>query len=262
LALLVRARGEHGSALSDAELRDELVTLVLAGHETTATAIAWACDLLAHNPGVTRLIRGSVEAGSREYLKAAAKEVLRARTLLYATAARIPLEPLAVGNWMVGRDALILVDAQGLHGDPELYPQPDAFRPERFLENPPDGYAFIPFGGGAHRCLGASLAMLELETFLELVVTRVDLEPAGPPARAVRRGPTLVPSNDGKFESCGVRMMIPLSQSTIARCPSRRRRVGIARPPAMLSQPGRRRSRRLHWRLSGSVRERPSLVER
>jgi len=193
LALLVR-----GGALADADLRDELVTLVIAGHETTATAIAWACDLLAHEPAVATRIGETLAGGQREYLKAAAKEVLRVRTVAYASAARHPLEPFPIGRWVLGRDALVLVDAQGVHGDPELYPQPEAFRPERFLEHPPDGYAYIPFGGGAHRCLGAALAMLELEVFLEVLVRTVTLAPAGPPASPVRRGVTLAPGNQGR----------------------------------------------------------------
>ncbi len=198
LAMLVRARDDDGVGLSDEDLRDELVTLVAAGHETTATAISWACDLLAHNPPVARRIRETVAAGDRDYLKAAAKEVLRARTLIYASAGRHVLEPFPVGEWVIGPGTLILVDAQGIHGDPELYPDPEEFRPERFLEDQPDGYAYLPFGGGAHRCLGAALAMLELELFIEAVVTDRELEPAGPPARMVRRGPTLAPSGGGR----------------------------------------------------------------
>ena len=84
------------------------------------------------------------------------------------------LEPFAIGEWILGPDVLILVDAQGVHGDPELYPEPQAFLPERFLAAPPDGYAYIPFGGGAHRCLGAGLATLELELFIEALVNHVD----------------------------------------------------------------------------------------
>jgi cytochrome P450 len=199
LALLVAARGEDGQALSDLDLRDELVTLVIAGHETTATAIAWACDLLAHNPEEQGRIRETLADGDHDYLKAAAKEVLRARTIAYVSAGRHPLEPFPIGDWVIGPEALILVDAQGVHGDPELYPQPEAFRPERFLENPPDSYGYIPFGGGAHRCLGASLAMLELESFLAALVGQVQLAPAGPPARLVRRGPILAPQTEGRI---------------------------------------------------------------
>jgi len=193
LALLIRARGEDGEALTDLDLRDELMTLVIAGHETTATAMAWACDVIAHNADATPRMRED-----SDYLKAAAKEVLRARTLAYASAARHPLEPFPIGEWVIGPDALILVDAQGVHGDPEVYPDPDQFRPERFLDDPPDGYACIPFGGGAHRCLGASLAMLELETFLQTLVEHVQLAPVGRPARPKRRGPILAPDTGGR----------------------------------------------------------------
>lgn len=198
LALLVRARDENGAALDDIDLRDELMTLVTAGHETTATAIAWAADLLAHNPAVAGRLRQTLLGGDREYLKATAKEVLRARTVAYASAARHSLEPLKLGEWVIGPETLVLVDAQGIHGDPKLYPEPDAFRPERFLDDPPDSYSYVPFGGGAHRCLGAALAMMELELVIEAIVTRVRLAPAGPPAQPVRRGVTLAPGNEGR----------------------------------------------------------------
>ena len=188
LALLLRARYEDGSGLSPADLRDELFTLVLAGHETTATAIAWACDLLAHNPAVVARLRETLAAGQRDYLRATAKEVLRARTVLYVSSARHPLEQLRIGEWVVGPEVTVLVDAQGIHGDPELYPDPGELHPERFLEASPGAYAYLPFGG-AHRCLGASLAMLELELTLEAIVTRVDPIPVGPAcARHAARG--------------------------------------------------------------------------
>ncbi len=198
LALLVRARDENGATLDNIDLRDELMTLVTAGHETTATAIAWAADLLAHNPAVADRLRETLADGDREYLKATAKEVLRARTVAYASAARHSLEPLKLGDWVIGPETLVLVDAQGIHRDPDLYPEPEAFRPERFLDGQPDGYSYVPFGGGAHRCLGAALATMELELVIETIVTRVRLVPAGPPARPVRRGVTLAPGNAGR----------------------------------------------------------------
>lgn len=198
LALLVRARDENGTGLSDLDLRDELVTLVLAGHETEATGIAWACDLLAHNPTVAQRLRDAVAAGDREYLRATVKEVLRARTVAYVAAGRHSLGPFPIGEWLLGPEVLILLDAQGIHRDPQLYPQPEAFRPERFLDGQPDSYAYIPFGGGAHRCLGAALATLELELFLETIAQRFDLAPIGPPAQPVRRGVTLAPNNKGR----------------------------------------------------------------
>jgi len=137
LSLLVRAQDEHGAKLSDADLRDDLVTLVVAGHEPTATALAWACDLLARNPDVSARIRESVASEDREYLKAAVKEVLRARPPLPASASRHALEPFPIGDWIVEPDALIFVDAIGMHSNSEVHAEPEAFRPERFLDDPP-----------------------------------------------------------------------------------------------------------------------------
>jgi cytochrome P450 len=198
LAVLVRARDGNGHPLSDIDLRDELVTLVAAGHETTATAMAWACDLLAHHPDVVTRLRQTLVTGEREYLKATVKELLRVRTIVYVAATRQMLEPFPIGEWIIGPDALILVDAQGVHGDPRLYPHPHEFQPERFLDATPDGYAYLPFGGGAHRCLGAALATLELELFIETLVNHIDLAAASPPARPTRRGVTLAPKNQGR----------------------------------------------------------------
>jgi cytochrome P450 family 135 len=198
LAMLIASSDENGTSLTDIDLRDELVTLVVAGHETTATAIAWGCDLLAHNLPVAARLRDSLERGERDYLKATAKEVLRMSSLAYVSAARQPLEPFTIGPWTTGPDTLVLVDAQGVHRDPELHLEPDEFRPERFLEGQPDGYAYLPFGGGAHRCLGAALATLELELFLATMVTCVELAPAGSMARPVRRGAILAPDTEGR----------------------------------------------------------------
>lgn len=198
LALLVRAQ----DGLSDGDLRAELLTLVLAGHETTATAMAWTSDLLAHHPRVVARLR---DADDSAYLKATAKEVLRARTVIYASAGRFVLEPFTIGDWKMSPDTLILVDAQGVHGDPTLYPEPHSFRPERFLQHAPAGYAYIPFGGGAHRCLGAALATLELELFIDALAHSVELAPVGPPARPTRRNVTLAPANGGEVRVTAVR---------------------------------------------------------
>jgi cytochrome P450 len=187
---LVRSRAEEADSvlamlrdtgLSDLALRDELKTLMIAGHETTATAIAWAADLLAHTPRVAEKLR----EGDAAYLAAAAKEVLRLRTVL----------PVSAARHMLPDGQMLLVDAHTLHHDPELWDEPEAFRPERFLEDEIQPYSYLPFGGGAHRCLGAALATLELEAAIAGITERFDLEPVGPPARPQRRGPTLVPAN-------------------------------------------------------------------
>jgi cytochrome P450 len=190
LAMMVLARDEDGVGLSDLQLRDELITLIAAGHETTATAIAWGVELLAHSPEVARTAREADDT----YLEALAKEILRIRSPLPISAARYLREPFAIGEWTIPPGTAVLVDAYGVHHDPEIYPQPHSFRPERFLESQPDGYSFLAFGGGAHRCIGASLAVLEMKIVLRELLARVELAPiADAVARPVPRGPTLAP---------------------------------------------------------------------
>lgn len=192
LAIMVRSRDENGVGLTDEELRDELLTLIMAGHETTANAIAWGVELLVHNPAVM------VEVRDRErddiYLEALAKEILRIRSPFPVTSARHILEPFAIGEWTIHPDVMILVDAYGVHHDPRIYDEPHVFHPERFLTESPDAYSFLPFGGGAHRCLGASLALLELKTVLGALLAHVELAPTSTkPARSVPCGPTVAP---------------------------------------------------------------------
>ncbi len=190
LAMMVGARDEDGAGLSDAQLRDELITLIAAGHETTATATAWGVELLVHNQAVLARAREGEDA----YLEALVKEILRIRSPIPITSARRMLEPFTIGAWTIPQEVAILVDAYGVHHDPRTYPDPQAFRPERFLAEPPDGYSFLPFGGGAHRCLGASLALLEMKIVLREMLARVELEPTSTAlARPVPGGPTLRP---------------------------------------------------------------------
>lgn len=187
LALLVTARDEQGHGLSDDVLVDELITLVGAGHDTMASAIAWGADLLAHNPRVVRRLRASMEEGDHGYLRGTAKEVLRARTVVPFSVSRRTVAPFAIGGGVIGRGVRVYVDADGLHRDPDLHPDAHSFRPERFLGGQADAYSYLPFGGGAHRCLGATLATLSLEIALATMVRHCSFEPCGPPARPVRR---------------------------------------------------------------------------
>ena len=164
------------TGLDDEALNDELKTLLAAGHETTATAIGWAADLLAHRPEAAEQIRADGPVN-------AAKEVLRMRTIT----------PVSVARTRLDDDTVVLVDAFSLHEDPELHPDPHVFRPERF-DSELEPYSYLPFGGGAHRCVGSSLATLELEIAIEAITERFDLAPTGPPAEPTRRGPTHIPS--------------------------------------------------------------------
>jgi cytochrome P450 family 135 len=213
LAMMASARDEHGAGLSDEQLRDELVTLITAGHQTTATAIAWGVELLVHNPAVVSKAREEGDA----YLEALVKEVLRIRTPIPVGGARFVLEPFAIGTWTIPANVAVLVDAHGVHHDPAIYPRPHEFRPERFLEDPPDGYSFLPFGGGAHRCLGASLALLEIKIVLREILARLELAPISPALpRAVPRGPTLAPRGGARVRVVGRRTPAPEVVATTA----------------------------------------------
>jgi cytochrome P450 len=189
LAMLVQTEG-----LSDEDLRDELVALIAAGHETTATAIAWGAVLLAHDDRVRERARAAAHDGDDAYLDALVKEILRIRPPLPGTAARVLAAPFAIGEHVIPAGTHILVDGYGLHHDPELFPEPDALRPERFLDGAPEAYTWLPFGGGAHRCIGAGLAELEIKVALGTMLRRLELAPATPTLPPpVRRGITLVP---------------------------------------------------------------------
>jgi hypothetical protein len=204
LSMMVLARDEDGEPLTDTDLRHELNTLIAAGHETTATAIAWGAELLAHNPAVRERAREAAIAGDQRYLDALVKEILRIRAPVSVAAARHPLEPFELDGYTIGADTVIIANAWGVHLDPSVHPEPDRFRPERFLEPTPD-YSFLPFGGGAHRCLGAALAQLEMKVVLSGILARYDLLALGPElARPVRRGIVMAPKGGGRVRIAGL----------------------------------------------------------
>jgi cytochrome P450 len=208
LSLLLQARdtnadasrsagtGEDGEPLTDRELRDELMTLVLAGHETTATALAWTFELLFRRPDA--LERATAEAragGPTEWLDAVGAEALRLKPPL-PMAVRRASRPVTVGGTELPEGTRIGPCIYLTHRRPDLYPQPRAFRPERFLDERVSNYAWLPFGGGIRRCVGAAFAQLELRTILRTVLERAELRPAsGRPARTRRRAIVLAPSN-------------------------------------------------------------------
>jgi cytochrome P450 len=175
-ALLV-AEDESGQRLTDGEVRDELMTLLLAGHETTATGLAWAFDLLLHNPDALERARHRDPA----YLDAVAKESLRLRPVIPGVGRVVRNQPFALGEWTVPPGHEINPSIRMIHARPDLYPHPSSFRPERFLtDDPPDTYTWLPFGGGTRRCLGASFALMEMRIVLSRVLERTTLRPASP----------------------------------------------------------------------------------
>jgi cytochrome P450 len=202
LAAMISATNEDGSSLSDRQLHDELITLLAAGHETTATAIAWGVELLVRNPSVM----ADAREGDEAYLDALVKEILRIRPPSPIGGVRQVLEPFTIGSWTIPANVPIIVDAHAVHNDPELFPEPRRFRPERFLEASAEGYSFLTFGGGAHRCIGAALAQLEIKVVLREILSRLELAPVSPkPATPVPRGPTLAPRGGARVRITGLR---------------------------------------------------------
>jgi cytochrome P450 family 135 len=193
LAVLRSARHEDGSPPSREELRDQLVTLLAAGHETTAGALGWALERLARHPGVLARVR----AGDEAYLDATIKEVLRVRPVL-SIVARKTLEPFVVGAWTLPPGVHVTPCIYLAHRRSDLWDEPTRFRPERFLDGAPEPYAFIPFGGGTRRCLGAAFATLEMREVLKAVSARFTLAADRPEGeRMRRRSITLTPSRGG-----------------------------------------------------------------
>jgi cytochrome P450 family 135 len=193
LSLLMRAQHDDGSPLSDRELRDELVTVVGAGHETTATALAWAVERLVRHPAAMARLRDD-EDGS--YTDAVIRETLRSRPVIVDVARKLTA-PLSIGGYDLPAGTLLLASITGLHAREDLYPDPDAFRPERFLGEPPGTYTWIPFGGGVRRCLGAAFAQEEMRIVLREIATRADLRPSRSDAERPRmRNVTVVPQHE------------------------------------------------------------------
>jgi len=200
LSLLLRAHTEEGELLTDRELRDELLTLVLAGHETTANSLAWTWERLIRTPAAYERLRDAVRSGSRadEQIEAVITEGMRSRPVIPIIGRRV------TGPWRLGRYAVpagtpVAMSILLLHHREDLYPQPFAFRPERWLDRKPGTYEWIPFGGGIRRCLGAALAMAEQRVVLEAMTRRLDLEPEDlAPERAIHRNVTMIPSRGAR----------------------------------------------------------------
>lgn len=196
LGMLVDARNEDGEGLSDSEIRADLVTLVLAGHETTATTLAWVIDLLLHHPEALERVCDEAAAGGTKYTEAVINETLRLWPPAPITG-RMTAGRYQLGDYTLEAGTRIVLLLDAVNRDPDSYPDPDEFRPERFIGTRPPAHAWIPFGGGIKRCIGAAFAMRELVTVLHTLLREGRLEPVstrpeGPPWRAA---PVLVPRN-------------------------------------------------------------------
>jgi hypothetical protein len=188
LALLLAARREDGSPMTPEELRDELMTALVAGHETTASQLAWAFERLAHEPAVLGRLQDELDRSEEEsYLTATINEILRLQPVLPNAEPRLVKQPVEIGGVLYPPGVALFANAYLVHHDPAIYPDPYALRPERFLGEQPGTYTWIPFGGGRRRCLGASFALQEMKIVLRAVLQRCELRPAGARRERTRR---------------------------------------------------------------------------
>jgi len=198
LSMLVGAHHEDGNPMRDEEMRDELLTLLVAGHETTATSLSWAVERLVRHPEKLERLRNEVSDGADEYLTATIQETLRLRPVISIVLRRLT-EPVEIAGYELPAGVSVAPCVYLAHRNPEVYPEPDRFLPERFLDNPPGTYTWIPFGGGVRRCLGASFAQFEMAVVLEELVKRHAIRPAKPkPERVFRRAITETPRHDAE----------------------------------------------------------------
>ncbi len=186
LAMLVRARQDDGTELTDRQLRDQVMTLMIQGHTSTVNAISWALERLTRTPDALERAQSEALAGGDEYLDAVVKETLRARPPL-PFVMRALKQPFQLGEYELPGGTLIALNAWVVHHRPDLYPDPEAFRPERFLGRSPAPNTWIPFGGGARACIGAAFALQEIKVVLAAVLRRFRLEPTSEPAEGVKR---------------------------------------------------------------------------
>ncbi len=184
LSMLLCARDEDGQPMTDVELRDELITLLTAGHETTATGLSWAFERLVRTPAAMAAAVDSLDEGD-DYLDAVAKESLRIRPVIVDVARRVKVD-WQVGGYDIPAGTLVMAAIVAIHHRPDLWDRPLLFRPERFLESQPVPYSWIPFGGGVRRCIGATFALMEMRVVLRTVLERVSLSAARPQSERPR----------------------------------------------------------------------------
>ncbi len=198
LSMLLSAVHEDGSGMTDRQLRDELLTLLVAGHETTATGLAWAVERLAHHPDKLERLAAETRAGDDRYLKAVVYETLRLRPVI-SLVNRTLKAPMRFGGYDLPAGVKVVPSIYLVHRRPDVYPEPERFLPERFLSRPPGTYTWIPFGGGVRRCLGGAFAQFEMEVVLGEVASHVGIDPARAKAeRVYRRAITETPRHDAE----------------------------------------------------------------
>jgi cytochrome P450 len=197
LSLLCAATDENGTPLTNREIRDELLTMIMAGYETTTSALAWTFERLLRTPEVMERLQAELGRGSDEYLDAVVKEVLRLRPVVPVLARKLK-EDVELNGYVIPSRSVLMVSIFLLHRDPDLHPEPDEFRPERFLSGSNEE-PWLAFGGGVRRCLGASFAQLEMKVVIKAILAAATLRAADPADEPVaRRRFTFAPAYDAR----------------------------------------------------------------
>jgi cytochrome P450 len=198
LALMLQARYDDGSAISDDHVADELLTLLAAGHETTATTLAWAVERLRRHPRLLARLRDEVDAGGSELLQATIFEVQRTRPVINGTA-RMTRQRMRLGEWVIPERHVVLVSISLAHVAERSFTDAEAFDPDRFVGNPPDTHAWIPFGGGIRRCIGAAFANMEMTVTLRTLLQEFEFGTTYAPGESAHsRGVATAPARGGR----------------------------------------------------------------
>ncbi|WP_431234491.1 cytochrome P450 [Mycolicibacterium psychrotolerans] len=198
LSLMLRARYEDGSAIPDRHIADELLTLLTAGHETTATTLAWLVERVRRHPELLERLTAEADAGGSELQQATIWEVQRLRPVIDGTSRRA-LQRIRLGEWVIPEGHVVIVSIPMAHANPDRFLGPSAFDPDRFVGNPPDNYAWIPFGGGIRRCIGAAFANMEMNVTLRTLLREFTFVPTDAPGEAYHsRGIANAPADGGR----------------------------------------------------------------
>jgi len=199
LALLLRSRYEDGTAMSRQDVSDELLTLLGAGHETTASSLGWAFERLRRHPDVLAELVKEVDEGGSDFRQATILELQRARTVIDFAGRHVNAPKFDLGEWEIPRGYTILVSIADLHENADIFPEPDRFDPHRFVDTKPPTFAWLPFGGGTRRCIGAAFANTEMDVVLRTVLTHFHIQTDdAPPEKAHHRGVAYTPKDGGR----------------------------------------------------------------
>jgi cytochrome P450 family 138 len=199
LAIMLRSTYDDGSAMSRKDIGDELLALLAAGHETTAATLGWAFERISRHPDVLAALVKEADNGGRELRQATILEVQRARTVIDLAGRHVYPEVFQLGEWVIPRGDSIIVGIGQIHGDPDVFPDPERFDPQRYIGTKPSAATWIPFGGGTRRCVGAAFANMEMDIVLRTVMCHFIIETTDAPGeRWHGRGVAFIPKDGGR----------------------------------------------------------------